>query len=203
MCLGAQARAQNESARRQYQYQIDQREREWMQQLAVYNAKKVQYDINLNNAQLGAQEAYAQNEQKRQQALGDAEMKYQEMYADLLSNSKAAQAFASGQTGRSIARAQILERGEYGRKVAEIGRQLRTNQLALAQENAKATGQLKGYMDQQFAQVAFNPVPDVEPPVPVMQSVGAAAFMDALSIGTSLLSIPGKGGGSLLLGLGG
>ena len=199
MCLGAQARAQNESARRQYQYQIDQREREWMQQLAVYNAKKVQYDINLNNAQLGAQEAYAQNEQKRQQALGDAEMKYQEMYANLLSNSKASQAFASGQTGRSIARAQVLDRGEYGRKVAEIGRQLRTNQMALAQENAKATGQLKGYMDQQFAQVAFNPVPDVEPPVPVMQSVGAAAFMDALSIGTSLLSIPGKGGGSAIL----
>ena len=199
MCLGAQARTANANARRQYQYQIDQREREWMQQLAVYNAKKVQYDINQNNAQLGAQVAYAQNEQKRQQALGDAEMKYQEMYANLLSNSKAAQAFASGQTGRSIARAQVLERGEYGRKVAEIGRQLRTNQMALAQENAKATGQLKGYMDQQFAQVAFNPVPDVEPPQPVMQSVGAAAFMDALSIGTSLLSIPGKGGGSAIL----
>ena len=199
MCLGAQARAQNESARRQYQYQIDQREREWMQQLAVYNAKKVQYDINLNNAQLGAQEAYGENEQKRQQALGDAEMKYQEMYANLLNNSKAAQAFASGQTGRSIARAQVLDRGAYGRQVAEIGRQLRTNQMALAQENAKATGKLKGYMDQQFAQVAFNPVPDVAPPQPVMQSVGAAAFMDALSIGTSLLSIPGKGGGSAIL----
>ena len=48
-----------------------------------------------------------------------------------------------------------------------------------------------GRRDQQFAQVAFQPIPDVEPPQPVMQSVGAAAFMDALSIGTKVAGIYG------------
>ena len=53
---------------------------------------------------------------------------------------------------------------------------------------------LKGYEDQQFAQVAFTPVPTVEPPQPVMMNVGAAAFMDALSIGSSIATMGGAGG---------
>ena len=194
MCLGAQARAQNEASERQYNYQIEQREREWMQELAVYSAKKVQYDENINNARLGAQQHASDNEQKRLKMVGDAELKYQEMYADLISKSEASAAIASGQTGRSIARAQILERGDHGRKVSEIGRQLRTNAMVLEQETQRAFGQLKGYEDQQFAQVAFTPVPTVEPPQPVMMNVGAAAFMDALSIGSSIATMGGSSG---------
>ena len=47
-------------------------------------------------------------------------------------------------------------------------------------------GALIGRRNQQFAGVAFQPIPDVEPPQPVMQSVGAAMFMDALSIGSKV-----------------
>ena len=46
-----------------------------------------------------------------------------------------------------------------------------------------------GRRDQQYAGVAFQPIPDVEPPQPVMQSVGAAMFMDALSIGTKVATM--------------
>ena len=189
MCLGAQARAQNEAARRQYAYQNEQRERQWIQDLSVYQTKQVQYDINTNNAEMAAQAAYGESERKRQQARAEAELKYQDMYAELLKESESAKLMASGRTGRSVARIKTTDLAKYGRKVSEIGRQIRTNDVALAQENAKAAASAKGYKDQQFAQVAFQPVADVAPPAPVMQSVGAAMFMDALKIGTSIASV--------------
>jgi hypothetical protein len=55
---------------------------------------------------------------------------------------------------------------------------------------------------QSFAKNAIIRNPDLAPPQPVMQNVGAAAFMDALSIAqsiASIASIPASGGGSALL----
>ena len=189
MCLGAQARAANEAARRQYAYQNERRERQWMQDLSVYSAKNVQYDINTNNAEMAAQAAYGESERKRQEARAKAELKYQDMYAKLLNESESAKLMASGRTGRSIDRIKTSDLAAYGREVSNIGRKLRMNDVALAQENAKAAAAAKGYKDQQFAQVAFQPVADVAPPAPVMQSVGAAAFMDALKIGTAIAGV--------------
>ena len=194
MCLGAQARAQNEAARRQYAYQNERRERQWMQDLSVYSAKNVQYDINTNNAEMAAQAAYGESERKRQQARAEAELKYQDMYAELLNNSESAKLMASGRTGRSIDRIKTTDLAAYGREVSNIGRKLRMNDIALAQENAKAAAAAKGYKDQQFAQVAFQPVADVAPPAPVMQSVGAAALMDGLKIASAVATAGGSGG---------
>jgi len=189
VCLGAQARAANAAARRQYAYQNERRERQWMQDLNVYQQRQVQYDINTNNAEMAAQAAYGESERKRQEARAKAELKYQDMYAELLNESKSAKLMASGRTGRSIARIKTTDIAAYGREVANIGRKLRMNDVALAQENAKAAAEVKSYKDQQFAQIAFTPTPDVAPPKPVMQSVGAAAFMDALSIAGNVAGI--------------
>ena len=194
MCLGAQARAANAAAKRQYNYQLERRERQWMQDLNVYSTKQVQYDINTNNAEMAAQAAYGESERKRQEARAQAELKYQDMYAELLNESKSAKLMASGRTGRSVARIKTTDLAEYGRKVSEIGRQIRTNDVALAQENAKAFAQAKGYKAQQFAQVAFQPVADVAPPKPVMQNVGAAALMDGLKIASAVATAGGSSG---------
>ena len=43
MCLGAQAAAANETARRQYKYQNQKREREWMQTLTLDGVERIQY----------------------------------------------------------------------------------------------------------------------------------------------------------------
>jgi len=42
---------------------------------------------------------------------------------------------------------------------------------------------------QAFANIAFIKNPDMAPPKPVYQNVSQAAFMDALSIGSSIASI--------------
>ena len=62
MCLGAQARAANENARRRYKYENERRERKWMQTISIYNAQKNQYEIDVDNA--GLAQAFARtNEQ--------------------------------------------------------------------------------------------------------------------------------------------
>ncbi len=189
MCLGAQARAQNEAARRQYKYQNEQRERKWMQTLSVYDSKIIQSEINSQNAYMAFRGAETDAQLQRQQARDDAQIKYQEMYVELLNKSDTAKLIASGRTGRSIKKLQVNELAKYGRNVSEIGRQLVNNDYKIAKDLQKARAQAKGYVDAQYAEVAFQPIPDVEPPQPVMQSVGAAAFMDALSIGSSIAGI--------------
>ena len=186
MCLGSQARAQNEAARRQYKYQNEKREREWMQALSVYDSKIIQSEINSQNALMGLQGAATDAQIQRNQARDEAQVKYQQMYVDLLNKSDTAKLVASGQTGQSIRKMQTNELAKYGRNVSEIGRQLVNNDYAISQQLAKAEGKTKGYVDQQYAQVAFAPVQGVAAPAPVMQNVGAAAFMDALSIGSAI-----------------
>ena len=189
MCLGSEARAQNEASRRQYKYEVERREREWMQQLSIYDTKLTQFEINTDNAKLAAASAYTENQLKREQARDDAQMKYQDLYVQLLEESPSSKLIASGRTGQSIRKMQVSDVAKYGRNVSEIGRELMQNDYALMQENAKAQGEAASYIKQSYADVAFQPIQDVAPPQPVMRNVGAAAFMDALSIGSSIASM--------------
>jgi len=186
VCLGAQARAQNEAAQRQYNFELRRRERNWNQALSIYGAKGVQYDINTSAADMGIAQAYADEQEQKRIARGDAAIKYEEMYRELAKNSEFSQILASGGTGRSTARIGRMEQAAYGRKVSEMGRALMMNDRKLDRATAQTVGKMQGYKQEQFAQVAFQPIPGVEPPKPVMRNVGAAAFMDALSIGSSI-----------------
>ncbi len=186
MCLGNEARQANKAARRQYQYQMERRERGWMQQLTVYRAKGIQHEINTDNAEMAAQAAYTESQRKRREARGDAELKYQDMYAQMVQNSQASDLAAAGRTGRSIKRIGTAELAQYGRGVADIARQLTTNDYILATQNSAIAGKTKEFANKSFAELAFQPIPDVAPPRPVMQNVGAAMFMDALKIGSSI-----------------
>ena len=102
MCLGAQARAQNEAARRQYKYQNEKREREWMQTLSIYDSKIIQSEINSQNALMAVKGAATDAQLQRQQARDDAQVKYQEMYVELLNKSDTAKLIASGRTGTNL-----------------------------------------------------------------------------------------------------
>ena len=65
MCLGAQARAANENARRQYKAANEQRESNWMQALSVYKAKINQYEQDLDNIGIAISNQYADAQRKR------------------------------------------------------------------------------------------------------------------------------------------
>ena len=87
MCLGAQAKAQNEAARRQYNYELQRRERNWFQQLTVTNAQNVKYEEDVANAGLAQAQAYADKQEAMALARGEAQLKYEQLFRDLQKNS--------------------------------------------------------------------------------------------------------------------
>ncbi len=186
MCLGAAAKTANENARRRYKYENERRERKWMQTMSIYNAQKVKYEEDVQNA--GLAQAYVKTEQQEQMDLarGEAQLKYAELFRKLQENSTYGKLVASGQTGKSTRRRGTIDYAKYGRDVSEIARKLTLNDRELARKSSAQISKFKQFKDEAFAKVAFKPIPDVAPPQPVMQNVGAAMFMDALSIGTSL-----------------
>ena len=191
MCLGAQAATANENARRRYKYENEKRERQWMQTTSIYNAKKVKYNEDVQNANLAKAQSKVKQQEGMDRARGEAQLKYQELFNNLLKDTKYGKLAASGQTGQSLNRLATMEYAKYGRDVSEIARRLTLNDRELALRSSAEISKYKGMQDQAFANVAFQPIESVAPPVPVMQNVAAAAFMDALSIGTSLASAAG------------
>ena len=192
MCLGAGAKARNESARRRYKYENERRERGWMQTISIYNAQKVKYEEDVQNASLAQAQAKVAQQQAMDLARGEAQLKYAELFRKLQENSTYGKLVAAGQTGQSTRRRGVLDYAKYGREVSDIARKLTLNDRELAKKSSKEIAAYKQFKDQAFAKVAFQPIPDVAPPQPVMENVGAAMFMDALSIGTSIATAGGS-----------
>jgi len=189
VCLGAQARAQNEASRRQYAYEIERRERNWMQSLSIYNAQKVKYEEDVVNASLAQAAATTQQQQEMDIARGDMQLKYAELFRKQIEDSAYSKLAASGVTGRSAERRKVLDYAKTGRKMSELARASILNERELGKKAAADISKYQAFKDAAFAKVAFQPQQDVAPPQPVMRSVGAAAFMDALSIGSQVAGI--------------
>ena len=194
MCLGAGAKARNESARRRYKYENERRERNWMQTISIYNAQKVKYEEDVQNASLAQAQAKVDQQEAMDLARGEAQIKYAELFRKLQEDSTYGKLVAAGQTGQSTRRRGVLDYAKYGREVSDIARKLTLNDRELARKSSADIAKYKQFKDQAFAKVAFQPIPDVAPPQPVMENVGAAMFMDALSIGSSIATAGGAGG---------
>ena len=200
MCLGAQAKAANENARRNYQYQLQRREQEWMQTLSMTGVERIQYEQGLNAADLGVANVYADIQEKHGDLVGQAMDQDQDDWKQFLQNNTGATLAASGATGKSAQRIASLDLAQYLKAGSDRANQVNKAARQLKREGAKAAAKAQHQKMNMFAQQAMVKMPDIAPPAPVMQNVGAAAFTEALSIGTSLLSIPGSGGGSWILG---
>ncbi len=192
MCLGAQAKAANETARRQYKYQLQKREADWMQQLSLTNLERIQYEQGVNASNLGLAEVYGDIQDKHGQLVDQAVQADQESWKQFLQQNTGAAMAASGQTGVSARRIQTLDLAEYLKGTAANARKLSNAAEELNAQGRKAAGQAAAQQKQAWAQQQFVKMPDMPPPQPVMQNVGAAAFMDALSIAGSVAGIGGS-----------
>ena len=194
MCLGGAARTANENARRRYKYENERRERNWMQNISIYNAQKVKYEEDSQNANLAQAFAIKEQQDAMNLAREEAQIKYEELFRKVMSDSVSGKLIASGQTGQSARRREVLDYAAYGRDVSKIARSLVLNDKELAKQTSAQISKYKQFKDQAFAKVAFEPIPDVAPPQPVMENVGAAMFMDALSIGSKVATMGGSSG---------
>ena len=202
MCLGAQARAANETARRNYEYQLRNREANWMQTLSVTNTERVMYKQGIDASNLGLANIYSDIEEKFGDQVGQALQEDEVNWKKFLQDNQGMKMAASGQTGRSADRISTLDLADYLKKGSRKAYELTESREELDKVAAKAAGQARAEQLNMFAKNAIIKSPDLAPPQPVYQNVGAAAFMEALQIaGTvaSIAAIPATGGGSALL----
>ena len=194
MCLGAGAAAANEQARRNYEYQLERRERSWMQTLSLTNVEQLQYEQMIDASNLGLANVFSEIQEKHGQLIDEAMLQSQEDWKTFLKESKHSDLIASGRLGKSTDRIGAIELGQYLKRGNDMATALTDAGRELSKKGSQAAGRTRAEQLQAFSQVAFEKHPDIAPPKPVMQDVGAAAFMDALSIASSFTGIAGIGG---------
>ena len=188
MCLGAQAKAANEQAKRNYQYQLQKREGEWMHQLSLSGVERIQYEQGINASNLQLAEIYGDIQDKQGQLVDEAMLADQEKWKEFLQNNTGARLAASGVTGKSAQRIAALDLAQYLTESAQRGRKVSNDAKELQREGRKAAGAAAAQQKQMWANQAFVKMPDIAPPQPVMRNVAAEAFMEGLQIATSAVS---------------
>ena len=186
MCLGAQARAANETARRNYEYSLQKREAEWMQTLSVTNTERIMHEQTTDASNIGLSQVYGDIQAKFGDQIGDALQEDETNWKEFLQKNKASDMAASGQTGRSAARVDTLELGQYLAKGSRKAYELTQRKQEMDVAGRKAAGMARAEQMQSFAKNAVIKSPGLAPPKPVYQNVAMAAFMDALSIAGSI-----------------
>ena len=189
MCLGAQARAANKAARRNYEYQLQRREADWMQTLSVTNTERVMYKQGIDASNLGLANVYSDIEEKFGDQVGQALQEDEANWKDFLQNNQGMKMAASGQTGRSADRISTLDLADYLKKGSRKAYELTESREELTKAGQKAAGMARAEQMNLFAKNAIIKNPDIAPPKPVYQNVAMASFMDALSIASSIASI--------------
>ena len=182
MCLGAKARAQNEQLKRDYEYKLQNREREWMQVISMTGVERIQYEQGIDASNLGLASTYTEIQEKHGQLVDQMFQKSYNDKIEYLSKNQGDEFKAAGRLGRSADRISSIELGRYLKKSHDYAHQLGNAVTEMNKAGAKAASQARQEQMQMFAQNAFVKVPGMAPPKPVGQNVGHAAFMDALSI---------------------
>ena len=164
----------NAEKRRNYEHQLKVRERKWMQTRTTYATKKVQFEQEVDQANIAAQRAYSRTQRQLNTAKSLAILENQEDFKKMLQNEGAIEVSAAerGVRGRAVARQLVMNKSNFG-----ISQALRSRGLAQAGYQAKdvmgdVNRQLKGQLNRSFGKVAIQPVQDLAPPAPVMQNVG-------------------------------
>ena len=194
MCLGSKAKAANEAMMRDYEHQLERRERSWMQTLSMTGVEHVQYEQMIDSSNLGLANVYSEIQAKHGQMIDAAMEQSQVDWKTFLQENKGDQMKASGRLGRSTDRIGAIELGQYLKKGNDMANKLTDAGIELSKKGAEAAGRTRADQLQAFSQIAFEKHPDIAPPKPVLQNVGAASFMDALSIASTAATTFGSGG---------
>ena len=194
----AQASQANKEKRRIYEHKLKVRERKWMQTRTTYASKKVQFEQEVDQANIAAQRAYSKVQRQLYNARSLAILQNQEDFKKMLANEGTIETSAAerGVRGGSIARQLVQNSATFG-----LSQAMRSRGLTQAGYEARETygdinRQLKGTLNKAFGRVAIQPIADMAPPPPVMQNVGLTLMLgmgEALGAGLSAGSGTGDG----------
>jgi hypothetical protein len=147
------------------------------------------YKQGIDASNLGLANIYSDIEEKFGDQVGQALQEDEANWKKFLQDNQGMKMAASGQTGRSADRISTLDLADYLKKGSRKAYELTESREELNKVAAKAAGQARAEQLNMFAKNAIIKSPDLAPPKPVYQNVGAAAFMDALKIAGTVASI--------------
>ncbi len=157
-----------------------------MQTRSMTQVERLQYEQGIDASNLGLANFYTDMQEKHGEAIDAMFTQSQDDWKQFLAENTGDVRKASGQLGRSTDRISAIELGAYFKKGHDQVQSLIKANHALQKEGAKARGQARSQQMQMFANNAFMKFPDMAPPKPALQNVGAAAFKEALGIFTSV-----------------
>ena len=174
-----QASANNKHKKKMYEHQLKVRKRKWMQTRTTYATKKVQYEQEINLANMAAQRAYTRTQQQLNNAKSLAILQNQDDFKKMLQSEGMIEAKAAerGVRGASIARLLVMNKGEFGMSQAMRARGLTQAGYDAKAVNADVNRQLKSQINKSFGKVAIQPIQDFAPPPPQMENVGLTFMM--------------------------
>ena len=169
----------NKEARRNYQHKLKVRERKWMQKRTTYGTKKVQFEQEVDQANIAAQRAYSRTQQQLNNARSLAILQNQEDFKKMLANEGMIEVSAAerGVRGRNVARQLVMNGQSFGMSQAMRSRGLTQAGYQAKDVNEEVNRQLKGELNRSFGKVVIQPVPDFAPPPPVYQNVGLTLML--------------------------
>ena len=182
MCLGAKERAANERMKRNYEFKLQAREREWMRTLSLTNVERMEYKRGIDESNLGLANVYSDIQEKHGEAIDAMFEQSQEDWKTFLAENKGDKMMASGQLGRSRDRISAIELGQYLKKGNDQVNALIKGSKAMQKQGYAQAAKTRSQQMEMFAKNVFVKNPDMAPPKPVFQDVGAGAFRDALQI---------------------
>ena len=164
-----------------------------MQTRSTYQSKKVQFEQEVDLANIAAQRAYTRTQIQLNNARSMAILQNQEDFKKMLQNEGDIEVSAAerGIRGKSVARQLLQNKANFG-----IGQAMRSRALATAGFNAKEAmqdtrRQLKTQLNRSFGKVAVAPVQDFAPPPPQMENVGLTLMMGmGQALGAGLEGMP-------------
>ena len=181
-----------------YAHQLKVRERKWMQTRSTYQSKKVQFEQEVDLANIAAQRAYTRTNIQLNRARANAILQNQEDFKKMLANEGMIEASAAerGVRGKSVVRQLVMNQSQFG-----MGQAIRARGLAAARYDAKdamadTNRQLKSTLNRSFSKVAIQPVQDFAPPPPQMENVGLTLMLGmGKALGAGLEGMSGQGDG--------
>ena len=180
-----QASAANKAKKRDYEYRLKVRENRWMRTRSGYQTKIVQYKTNLSEANMAAQRACSQSQTSLNNIRAKAMLDHQEDFKTMLKAEGMIEASAAerGIRGTTVRRQISANLAELGMANAQRSRALTLSKYAYFDHNASIARKVRSKQNSLFGKVAIQPTPDLAPPPPVMQNVGASLFLGLAGAG--------------------
>ena len=169
----------NKEKKRLYQHKLKMRERKWMQTRSTYQTKKVQFEQEVDFANIAAQRAYSRTQKSLYDARAMALIQNQDDFKSSLIKEGEIEASAAerGVRGKSVAKQLIQNTQGLGLKQAMRRRGLSESYYQGKESMSDVNRRLKGTLRKSFGKVALQPIADMAPPNPVMQNVGLTLML--------------------------